>query len=1275
MSTKFFGREKNCWVWLFILAIAFYFLSVATIGAAETVESLSVSSEIIPPSNGRQNNRANRTKYSHLFSKAQSHGQVKVIVRFDVPFTPEPHLSEKHVSDQRSRISGSQEQLLTNLRFLGRTPHHRHNFKYTPHAALTVDADTLDTLIGVSGVENIQEDIPLPPILDLSVPRVGASQLQALGVTGTGISVAVLDTGVDKNHPFLQNSVVSEACYSTTISSSGIYSLCPGGVTASTAAGSAMPYGGNCPAGDCSHGTHVAGIIAGRSGVSGSPGPGMAPGANIIAIQVFTRFDSTAYCGSSAPCVMAYTSDLMKGLERVYALRNTYNIASVNMSLGGGLYSSNCDSNSLKSIIDSLRAVGIATVIASGNNGSCGSMSSPACISSAVSVGATDDSDRVASYSNSASFLSLLAPGSSIRSSVPIADGGGYQSWNGTSMATPHVAGAWALMKQNKPTATVTEILNTLSSTGLSITDSKCTSVTKKRINVYQAYQNVMPQVATPTFSQPAGTYIGSVTVSISCTTSGATIRYTTDGTDPTSSSTQYTGPLTLTTTTTLKARAFKTGMTDSEVASVIYTVIPKVATPTFSQPTGTYIGSVTVSISCTTSGATIRYTTNGFDPTSSSTQYTGPLILTTATTLKAKAFKTGMTDSDVASATYMVIPQVDTPTLSQPTGTYIASVTVSLSCMTSGATIRYTTDGSNPTSSSTVYSSALTFTTTTTLKAQAFKTGWADSDLTSATYTVIPTYQVTPSISFGNGHGTISPDSVQTVPQGSTVSFTVSADAGYTASVGGSCGGTFNGTVFTTRAITTNCTVIAGFTDTASCQDQPVRIVRTDTAYNTLQQAYDAAWDNDIIQAQALTLIQNLNVNRNISVTLSGGYPCNYSTNTDSLTTLKGGISTSAGGGVITLGNFLIKPNTQPPTVTAGTATNVTSGSATINGTVKPNSATTSYYFEWGTSTSYGTSNPLSPASVGQGTSDIAVTFNLTGLTPNTLYHYRLVAVNSEGITYGADGTFTTPCAFTVSPVTQIASYSSGSYSATVTANNGCNWTAIPNDNWITVNSGTNGTGNGTVTYTLSANPGRDDRSGSLTVAGQTLIVSQSGAPCSFSLSPASQSVGAWGGTGSVDVTGITGCTWTASSNDSWITISSGGSGTGNGSVGYSVNANSSASARSGTLTIAGQTFTVTQAAGPLTCAGLPVRIMNTGITYASVQDAYNAATNGQTIQVQCVTLTEKLTVDRNISLTLEGGYDCGFGYYTGINTILKGWIKTKAGGGTLTIKNFDLE
>jgi len=161
-------------------------------------------------------------------------------------------------------------------------------------------------------------------------------------------------------------------------------------------------------------------------------------------------------------------------------------------------------------------------------------------------------------------------------------------------------------------------------------------------------------KVATPSFSPTPGTYQGSLKVSILCFTRDATIRYTKDGSDPTSSSSRYSSPLALTSTTTLKAKAFKTGMIDSNVASGTYNIgAAKVATPTFSPAPGAYSGSVIVAILCATNGATIRYTTDGSDPTSSSSQYRGSLTFTSTTTLKARGFKNRMTASDVASGTY----------------------------------------------------------------------------------------------------------------------------------------------------------------------------------------------------------------------------------------------------------------------------------------------------------------------------------------------------------------------------------------------------------------------------------------------------------------------------------------------------------------------------------------------------------------------------------------------------------------------------------------------
>ena len=243
----------------------------------------------------------------------------------------------------------------------------------------------------------------------------------------------MLDTGVDKAHSFLAGKVVSEACFSA--------GDCPGGASSSTAVGSGVPC--TYAPGDCEHGTHVAGIAAGR----GTSFNGVAPGANLIAINVFSRFDSG--CGNRpTPCARSFTSDQIKGLERVMALRSSLRISSVNMSLGGGQHTANCDTDSRKAAIDNLRSTGIATVISSGNDGSATAVSAPACISTAITVGSTTKTDVVSSLSNSSSLVELLAPGSSINSSVP---GGGFGSKSGTSMAAPHVAGAWAVLRQVVP--------------------------------------------------------------------------------------------------------------------------------------------------------------------------------------------------------------------------------------------------------------------------------------------------------------------------------------------------------------------------------------------------------------------------------------------------------------------------------------------------------------------------------------------------------------------------------------------------------------------------------------------------------------------------------------------------------------------------------------------------------------------------------------------------------------------------------------------------------
>jgi len=264
---------------------------------------------------------------------------------------------------------------------------------------------------------------------------------------------------------------------------------------------------------------------------------------------------------------------------------------------------------------------------------------------------------------------------------------------------------------------------------------------------------------ATPVFSVAGGSYTTTQTVSISDATAAAAIYYTTNGSVPTTSSTLYAGPITVSATETLNAIATATNYTTSSVATAAYTITAATAaTPVFSVAAGNYTTTQTVSIADATAGATIYYTTNGTVPTTSSAVYGGPITVSATATLSAIATATNYTTSAAATATYTITPvtqAVAPPVLSLPSGTYSTAQQVAIASTTPGATIFYTTDGTTPSTASPTYQSAIMVDATATVKALATKPQFTPSPVVSASYTIAATTQRTAAPTFSVQPGT----------------------------------------------------------------------------------------------------------------------------------------------------------------------------------------------------------------------------------------------------------------------------------------------------------------------------------------------------------------------------------------------------------------------------------------------------------------------------------------------------------------------------------------
>ncbi|HUG42272.1 MAG TPA: S8 family serine peptidase [Longimicrobiales bacterium] len=354
-----------------------------------------------------------------------------------------------------------------------------------PALALVVRSDAaLARLAADPAVLRIDLDVGGTGGLATSLPQIGADGRHARGNDGAGVVVAILDTGVDTDHPALVGRVAHQACFGRRSSGAG---FCPNGSDRQTGDGAAED--------DAGHGTHVTGIAAG-SGVGSAPG--VAPAATLVAVKVL---DDCSFSG----CFDTF-SEIVAALDHLIVSQPSLNVRVINMSLGtAALFSGVCDQSTAFNMagaqaINTLRGLGVLALAASLNNGSGSQMSSPACLQNVIAVGAVDADDAVAAFSNGNEVTDLVAPGVGIRS---LARGGGTLSASGTSMATPHAAGCAALLVQASPTLSPADMAARLRTSPVHVTDPK-NGLTLPRLDCRPATDPPDP-VTTVTIERPGG--------------------------------------------------------------------------------------------------------------------------------------------------------------------------------------------------------------------------------------------------------------------------------------------------------------------------------------------------------------------------------------------------------------------------------------------------------------------------------------------------------------------------------------------------------------------------------------------------------------------------------------------------------------------------------------------------------------------------------------------------------------------------------------------------
>ena len=339
-------------------------------------------------------------------------------------------------------------------------------------------------------VIGIQKNGKKELFLEQSAPLINAtaswsSVINGINLTGRGESICVIDTGVNKSHPDFANKIVAEYCYCSD-------NCCPSGGVEENNSQDSM-----------GHGTHVSGIIAANGSLKG-----IAPDAKIVALKVFGNVNS------------ASDSDIIQAIDWCVANSSIYNISVISMSLGGGAYTSYCDSEqaAYASSINAAIQKNISVIVSTGNDNSYTQIASPACITNSTAVGdvydrniggvswsvctdSTTATDKIVCHANRNAITDLFAPGALINSTDLTASG--YNERGGTSMAAPMVAGAFAILreyylKEYERVLTPLEIQRIINSTGKMLNDSGKSNLIFSRVDIYSAilkYDNRSPKI------------------------------------------------------------------------------------------------------------------------------------------------------------------------------------------------------------------------------------------------------------------------------------------------------------------------------------------------------------------------------------------------------------------------------------------------------------------------------------------------------------------------------------------------------------------------------------------------------------------------------------------------------------------------------------------------------------------------------------------------------------------------------------------------------------